>query len=185
MVTIALLSFVLVAGPHEKPVDPLGWRDLRWGMTLAEVKAAVPRMNHEWQGTEDRDGDQFWAYVITTNEWLGQNLVKEVECDFDSNGTGPLWKVGLHFAPTSKGYEELLSALKKKYRAPAFRMVSGTARVVTTRWKLPSTIVELVGSPSYSPSYGVELSYFDARHMKVDARPYKVGPPPPVDTSKL
>jgi hypothetical protein len=127
------------SGKETTPQDPAGWQTARWGMSPAEVKAALLLIDRPRARPRPAKGPLYPAFVLLTE--IG-GIEYRVALDFDI-ARDTFQRV--RFVPKVAGaarsaFDSLAALLVKKYGAPA---ESGSENAQQRSWTFPSTVIRL------------------------------------------
>jgi hypothetical protein len=127
------------SGKETTPQDPAGWQTARWGMSPAEVKAALLLIDRPRVRPRPAKGPLYPAFVLLTE--IG-GIEYRVALDFDI-ARDTFQRV--RFVPKVAGaarpaFDSLAALLVKKYGAPA---ESGSENAQQRSWTFPSTVIRL------------------------------------------
>jgi hypothetical protein len=168
----ALRSLIAKAEPGqsaraegETPLrDVAGWQTARWGMSPAEVKAALLLIDCPRAKPRSATGLLYTAFVLPTE--IG-GIEYRVGLDFDT-ARGTLEQV--RFAPKATGaaraaFESLRTLLAEKYGTPA--EVRRHAADAQLHWAFPSTVIRLrwARRPSDEDGPGLMLLAYQSRRL--------------------
>ena len=167
MRSIVALSAVLAGSVllgQEKPKDVYGWGKIKWGMTIAQARAAY--------GTEAQGAEGKGPY---SGGWVERLVIKNlkvgdiaVDASIASRpGSDRIASVTLHAQGESKvwAYENLKTSLIRKYGRPTHedRRDDGTLVTDKTTWIFPATAINLVEMKIKAIDYYVvTLQYMSA-----------------------
>jgi hypothetical protein len=101
--------------------DPGGWRDLRWGMTLAEATAAIASMQVRC-GTlaPKHNSEREQNFLAICDEPLGSARISTLKLTFYRHR---LWTIGLDVGLDPAVTQQVSSVLAQKYGRPTLRQM--------------------------------------------------------------
>ena len=174
------LAFAGIAAAQTNPKDIDGWGKIKWGMTVAQAKAAYGPEAHESAGTDTEHGyAKKLAFeglrIVGDLELRGSvqtatvpsDQIKEVTLSIlESNATA---KGGA--TVRRKAYNTLTDVLIQKYGTPAYRdehqSRDGGPTTFSTTWILPSTVIRL---DRFEAGGSTEYGTLDLRYTATDKK---------------
>jgi hypothetical protein len=137
----ALVACAVALSGQTQPKDVDGWDKIKWGMTIAEARAA-------YNVTAEPEVNEYWTILTLTSVEIGD--IKWNASARVKRGQDGISGVSLFSSePTSTSFDTLKALLIQKYGSPASTEtkmggLNGATKVTTVLWSLPSTSIFLI-----------------------------------------
>lgn len=169
-VWLAFTGIVLLG--QTKPKDVYGWGKIRWGMTVAQAKAAYGSQAQESDG-QDGTSTKFTERLaiksfavgdvrmkVSIETMPGSQMIKEVSLTMEKDQP--------QSSTRTSAYEDMKNSLMQKYGRPTDQQKDQGERTETNSatWTFPSTVISLFWVEAKGIPFGVLTLQYTATDKK-------------------